>query len=234
MSIRTEDKFLNQELASLEAAAIAFANQVIPDAKVRNEYIKQTRMMSAELAIKVNKNQLSPKLAAEQANAMRNTIMEALRGRSSSMGVAIATFIKKEGKTLSELEAKYAERLYGKKFSLLAASQKDAVWRHIVKQSGSPQVAASNAAKWMGHAGRGLFLLTMTIAVYHVATADDKIRAAANEGVALGGGLAGAAALGTAGLACGPAAVACVPLGVFVGGILGAFGADWAFDQIWK
>lgn len=234
MSIKTEDQFLNQELAKLETTAITFANQVIPDSKVRQEYIKQTKTMSADLASKVNKNQLSPKVAAEQASAMRNTIMEAQRGKSSSLGIAIATFMKREGKTLRELETKYAKNLYGQHFSSLSSSQKDAVWRHVVKQSGSPQGKATNAAKWMGHAGRGLFLLTIAIAVYHVATAEDKVRAAANEGVAMGGGIAGATALGAAGLACGPAAVACVPLGVFVGGILGAFGADWAFDQIWK
>lgn len=64
--------------------------------------------------------------------------------------------------------------------------------------------------------------------------AEDKVRATANEATALGGGLAGAAVLGTAGLACGPAAIVCVPLGIFVGGVAGAMGADWAFDRIWK
>lgn len=56
----------------------------------------------------------------------------------------------------------------------------------------------------------------------------------ANEAVAIGGGMAGAAALGAAGLVCGPTAIACVPIGLFVGGVLGSFGADYAFDQIWR
>lgn len=86
----------------------------------------------------------------------------------------------------------------------------------------------------MGRAGRGLFVLTIAIAVYHIATAEDKVRASANEGVAIGGGMAGATALGAAGLFCGPAAIACVPIGIFVGGVIGAVGADWAFDKIWK
>lgn len=234
MNQKTEDRFLNQELAKLETTSIAFAQQVIPDAKVRQEYIKQIKVMSADLAKQVSKGALSPSDAAKQAQSMRNIIMEAQRGKSSSLGLAIATFMKREGKTLPELETKYAKSIYGRNFSDLSDSQKNIVWRHIVKKAGEPQLKATNAAKWMGRAGRGLFVLTIAIAVYHVATAEDKVRAAANESVAIGGGLAGATAFGAAGLACGPAAVACVPLGIFVGGILGAFGADWAFDQIWK
>ena len=46
----------------------------------------------------------------------------------------------------------------------------------------------------------------------------------------LGGGFAGGAAGGAiAGLACGPGAPICVTLGVFVGGALGALGADVSF-----
>ncbi len=59
--------------------------------------------------------------------------MEAQRGKSSSLGAAIATLMKREGKTLPELEAKYAQDLYGKHFSSLSSSQKGSVWRHIVK-----------------------------------------------------------------------------------------------------
>jgi hypothetical protein len=113
----------------------------------------------------------------------------------------------------------------------LTESQRNDVWKHIVKKSGEARVSASNGAKWMGRAGRGLFVLIITIAIYHIAVAEDKVKAAVNEGVA--GGMAGAASLGAAGLLCGPAAIACVPLGVFVGGVLGAVGADWAFDKIW-
>ena len=33
-----------------------------------------------------------------------------------------------------------------------------------------------------------------------------------------------------AGLACGPGAPVCVTVGVFVGGIIGSFGADFTFE----
>lgn len=182
----------------------------------------------------MKRNQLTPQAAAQQAQLMRNSIMNAMRGKTSDFGLAIARFMKKEGKTLQQLEIKYAQELFKADFSLLNHEQKGEVWRKIVEKAGEPQVKASNSAKWLGRAGRGLFVLTVTISVYNIAMAEDKVRATANEATALGGGLAGAAVLGTAGLACGPAAIVCVPLGIFVGGVAGAMGADWAFDRIWK
>lgn len=232
--MKTDDFFLNKELAQLETVSAVFAQQFIPDAKVRKDYIDQTKKYSAELKDQVLKNKLSPHQAAIQAQSMRNTIMEAQRSKSSSLGLSIAQFMKKEGKSLAELEIKYSSSLFNKDFSSLTPKQRNEVWRLIVQKSGEPQARASNGAKWMARAGRGLFILTITIAVYHIATAEDKLRATANEGLAIGGGLAGAATLGAAGLVCGPAAIACVPIGVFVGGVLGAIGADWAFDKMWK
>lgn len=229
-----QEKYLDQELAKLETTASVFAAHFIPDAKVRMDYIKQTKKFSAELQEKVKKNQITPQKAAQQAQSMRNTILEIQRGKSTPLGLSVAEFLKKEGKSLSELEIKYAKEIYGKNFEALNIDQKNSVWRTIVKKSGEPRVSASNGAKWMGRAGRGLFVLTIAISIYHIAMAEDKVRATANEGIAVGGGIAGAAALGTAGLSCGPAAIACVPIGIFVGGILGAASADWAFDKIWR
>jgi len=234
MGNKTEDYYLNQELAQLETVSASFARQFILDAKVRRDYIEQTRRYSIELQEQVSKNQITAQKAAQQAQVMRNTIMEAQRIKSSSLGLSIVRFMKKEGASLSNLELKYANKLFGKDFSVLTTNQRNDVWRVIVQKSGEPQVRASNGAKWMGRAGRGLFVLTITISIYHIITAEDKVRATANEGVAVGGGMAGAAAFGVAGLACGPAAIACVPIGVFVGGVLGAMGADWAFDRIWR
>ncbi len=225
---------LDQELAKLEVTAAAFARHFIPDAKVRRDYIEQTRKFSIELRETVAKNRLSSRMAAHQAHSMRNAILEAQRNKSNALGFSIAKFLKKEGKTLYELESKYAVQLFDNGFDRLNLEQRNEVWRLIVRKSGEARASASGGAKWLGRAGKGLFVLTVAISIYHIATAEDKIRATANEGVAVGGGIAGASALGAAGLACGPAAIACVPIGIFVGGILGALGADWAFDKIWE
>jgi CRISPR/Cas system CSM-associated protein Csm2 small subunit len=233
MNGSTSNQFLESELAELQVAAANFAQRFIPDAKVRQDYIDSTKRFSIELEDKIAKKQISTQMAAQQAHNMRNSIMNAMRGKTSDFGLALARFLKKEGKTLQQLEMKYAQELYQNDISKLTAEQKSGVWRKIVAKSGEPRVQASNGAKWFGRAGRGLFVLTVVISVYHIAKAEDKVRATANEVTSLAGGIAGASALGTAGLACGPAAIACVPLGIFIGGVVGALGADWAFDKIW-
>lgn len=158
-----------------------------------------------------------------------------LRREAWRVELAIAQFMKKEGKSLSQLEEKYAADLFKKSFSQLAQAEQGSVWLRIVEKSGQPQKLASLGAKAMGYAGRGLFALTAVIAVYHIAKSEDKLQAGARELVVLGGSFATGAALGAAGgLVCGPAAIACVPIGIFVGGVLGAIGADALFTSIWK
>lgn len=164
---------------------------------------------------------------------MRNSIMEAMRARTSDFGLALARFLKKEGKSLGELEDLYSKRFYGTDFKNLPESRQRAVWIEIIKKSGQPQKAASSYARVMGHAGKGLLALTVVISFYHIAVAEDKTRATAKEISVVGSSLAGSSALGAAGLLCGPAAIACVPLGIFVGGILGGMGAEYLFDELW-
>jgi len=112
--------------------------------------------------------------------------------------------------------------------------QKGEVWRKIFTKASEPRLRVSNSAKWFGRTGRGLFVLTVAVSVYHIAKTEDKVRTTANEITALGGGLVGSSVLGTMGLACGPDTLICVPLGIFIGGIAGASGADGFFDKMWK
>jgi hypothetical protein len=106
-----ENSFLDQELAQLESTSAAFAQKFIPDAKVRRDYIEQTKRFSLELKDRVAKKTLQPQQAAQQAQTMRNTIMEAQRTKTTSLGLSMAQFMKKEGKTLAQLEAKYSKTL---------------------------------------------------------------------------------------------------------------------------
>lgn len=227
------DDHFEQELARLETAAAAFSRDLIGNASVRWDYLAQVRKFSLDLQEQVNSGRISLRRAVEQAHSTRNMIMEAQRGKSSALGLSIARRIKAEGRTLVELEAKYADRFFGKEFSLLNAEERHKVWRTIVKKAGEPQVRANNLAVWMSRAGKGLFAVTLIVAIYHVLRAEDKVRAMTNEGVVIGGSVAGGAALGAAGLSCGPAAIACVPVAIFLGSMMGATGADWIFDRIW-
>ncbi|MEE9412695.1 MAG: hypothetical protein V3V22_06540 [Methylococcales bacterium] len=81
-------------------------------------------------------------------------------------------------------------------------------------------------AKNYSSLGRGLLVVTLGIAVYNIAVAEDKVVATARESVVLGGGFSGGA---LAGLTCSPGVPVCVTLGVFLGGVLGALGADASF-----
>lgn len=229
----TNRAFLDQELASLEITASNFSARFIPDGRVRMQYMRAARQFSEDLSAQVERGSLTPEAAARQANEARNVVLNAMRGKSSDIGSAAARLIKREGPTLSEVEAKYAKERYGRPFDQLSPPQRNEVWRHIVQRAGQENPKVSSAARWLGRAGRGLVGLTVVIAVYHVAAAEDKPKASTREAVAIGGGLAGAYALGAAGLICGPAAIACVPLGIFVGGVLGSMGADLAFSRIW-
>lgn len=160
--------------------------------------------------------------------------MDAMRGRSSEIGRAYAIASKAAGKTLPQLQEVYAARLFGKHFPLLAASQQNVVWKEIVFAAGRPRIRANQLARVFGIAGRGFIALTVTISVYNIVTADNKTTALANEGAVVGGGLLGSVAGGAvAGLACGPGSPVCVTIGIFVGGVMFAIGAQVAFDSFW-
>lgn len=73
-------------------------------------------------------------------------------------------------------------------------------------------------------------ILSISIAIYNVANAEDKTVAVTEEGAILGGGVLGGVAGGAlAGVACGPGAGICSGIGTFVGAIAGAFGASLFF-----
>jgi len=166
---------------------------------------------------------------------MRNILMDTMRNKTSEIAKAYALNQKTKGKSLPFLEQKYAKEAFKKPFEKLNPSQKNKVWKEIVFSSGRPQQKANKLAKSLGRAGRSFIAITIVISVYNIASADDKIQTTAKEGAILGGGLLGSVAGGAAaGLACGPGAPVCVGIGIFVGGVMFAIGAEIAFDSFWK
>jgi hypothetical protein len=183
----------------------------------------------------VKSGKISSFEGAKIASQMRNVLMDAMRGQSSEIARAYAVSVKTQGKSLPELELKYAKRLFGKSFEALSKSQKGNVWKEIVFSSGRPRMEANQLAKTMGRAGRGFVAITIAISVYNIATADDKLIASAKEGAIIGGGLLGSVGGGAvAGLACGPGAPVCVTIGVFIGGVMFAVGTEITFDSFWR
>lgn len=224
---------LEASLSQMESAALNFAHRFINDGKVRTSYINQTRKLAQEYRAKVGSGAITPEAAAHQVQQIRNQILEAQRLRTSDLGKAIAVNLKKTGLTLSELTDKYAKSMFGKSFLSLPDANQNKVYLEIIESSGRPRPSMNATAGKYSALGRGLLVVTIGAAVYNIAVAEDKVTATAREGVIIGGGFAGGAAGGAlAGLACGPGAPVCVTVGVFVGGALGALGADFTFGWL--
>jgi hypothetical protein len=224
------DDPLQLALDQLQVASTNFAYRFINDGQVRQSYILQTRRLSEETRRLVASGAISAQAAAQQVQLVRNEILEAQRLRSSDIGRAKALHLKKDGVALSELTAKYAQQKFGQPFTQLSAAQRNQVYLEIVDSAGRPRPSVNAAALQLSRLGRGLVVVSMAAAVYNIASAEDKLHATAREGTVLAGGFAGGAAGGAlAGLACGPAAPVCVTAGVFIGGALGALGADLSF-----
>lgn len=229
-----DDQILEFALSQMESVAFNFAYRHVKDGQVRKSYINQTLKLSQEYRANVKSGSMTAGQAAEQVHVIRNEILEAQRLRSSDIGKAKAISLKRTGITFEDLTAKYAKLKFGKMFNSLSINQKNIVYLEIIESSGRPRPSVNAAAIRYSRFGRGLLIVTVGIAIYNIATAENKVRATTREGVVIGAGFMGGAAGGAlAGLACGPGAPICSTVGVFLGGALCAIGADlsfgWAF-----
>lgn len=231
---QTDTIELETAIAGLESSAANFGARLIPDAKVRVAYNQQAKNLSKEILDQVENGKITAAQGADRASKMRNVLMDAMRGKTSEIARAYAFNQKTQGKSLLYLEQKYALQFYTKPFDKLNASQQNKVWKEVVFSSGRPKTKVNNLAKTMGQVGRSFIAVTIAVSVYNIATAEDQLLATAKEGAVIGGGLLGSVAGGAAaGLACGPGAPVCVGIGIFVGGVMFAVGAEITFDSFW-
>lgn len=232
MCITPEDSLVDEATRMLESESVNFAQRFIKDARVREEYLRRSRQFVDELRSSYQAGTLSGRQAAQAAHQMRNELLDLMRRRSSDLGRAWAERLKARGSEFQVLLDKYANKKFGRAFNLLAETERKAVFLEVLEAAGRPRPQATAAARRLGSVGRGLWVLSIGIAVYNIGTADDKVRAAAREGVVVAGGFAGGALGGAvAGLACGPGAPVCVAVGAVVGGVLGAILGDEAFAR---
>ena len=214
-----------------ESEAINFATRFIKDGKLRVKYVSQVNKYSKAILESVRSLELSAAEAAGLAVSMRNQVLEATRLQSSDIGKAVAEQLKAKGLLLEQLQDLYAQKIYKKQFSALTKIEADRVFLEIVESSGRANPRVTSRAITLRRLGKGLLVVTVAVSVYNVATAADWLEAIAEEGVGLTGGFLGGAGGGAAaGLACGPGAPVCVTIGVFVGGVIGAVGADLVYD----
>lgn len=221
---------LNRALADLQVESTNFGLRFIRDARVRFDYMQQTKKLANEFSARVAKGEIAPREAAEQVNLLRNEIMEAQRMKSSDIGRALAVKLKTSGLSLDELCEKYALRFYESSFETLNQNAKNRVYLEIVESSGRSRISVNKSALKFSRLGRAFWIATIGIAVYKVYEAENKLKEVARQGVVIGTGVAGGMAGGAAaGLVCGPGAPICSTIGVFVGGAIAAFGADATF-----
>jgi len=223
-------KNVERQWKEVESTAAVFSTRLINDARVRVDYQNLIKSMSKEIMSNFEKGLITEKEAARLASDARNTILEAQRLKTSDFGNALAEWQKKSGKTLLELQDLKAQNLFGKTFGELDEAQQKQLWLSIVKSAGKDNAFWSKFAKWGGRAGKAFVVVTVAIAVWNIAQAENKVDATLKEGSAIGGAFAGAAIGGWAGALCGPGAVICVPLGIFIGGIIGAFAGESLYE----
>ncbi len=202
------------------------------DSSARSLYERLVAQMADDLRQQARSGRITWKQAANEANELRNTIMEVVRARSTPVGRAVAQQLKSEGVTLNMMVARKTVALYGKdaEFALLGPARQNIVYAEIVKSAGKSNPRITMRMRTFSRFGRSLLILSVAISVYNIATAQDKVSATGREvtvtGAGIGGGIAGGA---LAGLACGPGAPVCVTIGAFVGGALAA----WGVDSLW-
>lgn len=216
-------------IQALESELASAGVHVTVDARARQAYAAQIRVMADELRLDATNGRISWSEAAARAQETRNVVMDTIRGRSTPIGRAIAQSLKREGKTLNELIARKTVQLFGAgtDFCRLPPTAQNRVYAEIVKSAAKSNPQVTTAMRRLSRAGRGLLVVSVGLSAYEIATADDKLKAAGREltvtGAGIGGGIAGGA---LAGLACGPGAPVCVTVGAFVGGAVAAFGVD--------
>lgn len=220
----------DEAIRQFETQAINFGYRFINDSRIRRAYMEKTRTYALSLKDALATQEISPREAAQMAHEMRNEIMEWARSKTSDYGLARARAMKKTGRTWESILDQYANRAYKKTFSQLTAGEKDEVFLAIVNSSAKPNAKVSAKVARAGHAGRILWFISLGVAAYNIASAEDKARATGREAASIGGGFAGGAATGAVvGVWAGPLGVA---IGVAVGGCIGAIMADQVYIEV--
>lgn len=223
-----------RELRLFQVEAVAFAESIIKDPKARAQYVQKARAAADELIGLVKQQKITPHEAAQTAHAMRNQLLVLARAQLSDFGMAVSRDMKPGGPPFAYFEEKYANQLYRRPFSALTQTGRDAVWLKIVDQAGQANPKVNVRVKRYGAVGRGFLILSLGLAVYNVATAEDKARQATKEGVSLGAGLVGGVAGGAVvvALASNPAGWV-VFAAVLIGSAAAGMGASETFDYFW-
>jgi len=134
----TRSRALADAVMALDSTALIFGEKFIRDARVRENYLKQARAASQEIQAYAYSGEMSAEEAALRVNELRNALLDAGRLKNSDVGRAVAELEKATGKTLEELQAKYANQFFKTEFATLNAAQRDTVFLEIARAGGRP------------------------------------------------------------------------------------------------
>lgn len=218
-------------LRLLREGALSFAQSIIKDPVARGEYSLKIKAAADELLGQVMRKQITPHEAAISANAIRNQIMEIMRRNSTEFGRAIAIDIKAQGRTLIDLQEKYAKDLFKRGFNDLTHAERNSVWCAIVASAGRSKKSVNTKVQLYGVAGKALLISTLALAVYDILEAQDKVREFGKQSLTIGAGAAVGVVTGIAMGSTPPGWV--VGAVMFVAGVLAAEGSSVAFDYLW-
>jgi hypothetical protein len=176
---------------ALRADVTVMAAMVTHDGNIRATYSRKIAQITTSLRQEARAGRMTWAEAATEAQQLRNGTMNILRHRSSPIGRSIAEQLKRTGRTLNELVAKYTIEFYGSgaNFAILSTAQQDAVYGMIVERAGQPRQTVSTLAKHASRLGGSLLMLSLAVSVYNVATAEDRLQSAGREAATLGAGV---------------------------------------------
>ncbi len=227
-------KVFEHALLMLQSEATSFAYMFIRDSRLRLQYGRRIKTMSEEMRTAVKNGRLSPREAAHKANYLRNEILMLVRSKNHPILLAYSRNIKRHGKTLNSVLEEKARMRFNQNFGLLNKTEQDAVFLEAIVASGKSRDSVNRLSMVFGRAGKGLFVLTLAIALYEIYESKNKLREAARQTAIAGSGIAGGVGFGTASVAtglCAATSVFCVTIASILGAITAGLGTDYLFDD---
>jgi hypothetical protein len=215
---------VEDELQLALHSAEQVAHQLAHDSPIRARYVEEAQAWSKTIMKAFEKGEITEGEAALLASRMRNAMLVEARGGLSPAGAALSRYLKEEGIALPALVEKYAQKRFGKTTAALSAAERNAVCLEIAKKAGVTNELVNAGSKLAPYVGKALMAVTIAIAIYQVATAENPFGEGIKQGAGFVGFWAGARVGGTVGAGiCGPV---CGVLGGLAGGILGAIIAE--------
>ncbi|MDO5678805.1 MAG: hypothetical protein Q4G54_00615 [Pelistega sp.] len=228
-------KFFEHSLTMLETEAFTFSMMLIQDSNTRLMYGQNIKKMSNELKDAVRLGVLSPEQGAIKANFLRNQLLEVGRLKTSPLLRLFAEQMKKTGRPFEEIQNKKADQLFKQSFTTLNNLQIDEVHTAIIEASGKSNTVANTQAQIYGKYGKGLFIISIAIAIYEIVQAENKLREAAKHITLAAASAAGGYFVGNYVIAAGICTATmpvCAGIAIFAGALIVGISADFAFDGI--